>query len=73
MLGSAPRPGNSHLLLALAASEGECVGRTVVREGLTLHHCVGGLHRRQVGNDGDIVITVGVLNVNSDGLLHLPV
>lgn len=71
MLGSPPRLGNSHLPLALAASEG--VGRMVMSEGLTLYHCVGGLHRRQVGNDGDIIITVGVFNVNSDGLLHFPV
>lgn len=42
-------------------------------EGLTLHHCVGGLHRRQVGNDGNVIVTVGVLDIDGDGFLHFPV
>lgn len=41
--------------------------------GLTLYHCVGSLHRRQVGNNSDVIITVGVLNVDGDGFLHFPV
>lgn len=41
--------------------------------GLTLYHCVRGLHRGEVGDHSDIVIPVGVLNVNGDGLLHFPV
>lgn len=48
-------------------------GVVVVCVWLTLYHCVGGLHGRQVGNNSDVIITVGVLNVDGDGFLHFPV
>lgn len=38
---------------------------------LTLHNCVGCLNRGQVGDDGDIIISVGALDVDVDGALNL--
>lgn len=39
----------------------------------TLHHSVRRLHRGQVSDDGDIIISAGALNVDVDGTLNLPV
>ena len=40
---------------------------------LTLHYSVGRLHRGQVGDDGDVVVAVGALDVDVDGALDLAV
>lgn len=39
----------------------------------TLHHRVRGFHRRQVGDDSDVVVPARALNVDVDGALDLPV
>lgn len=39
----------------------------------TLHHSVRGLHRGQVGDDRDIVVPAGALDVDVDGALDLAV
>lgn len=41
--------------------------------GFTLHHSVWGFHRRQVGDDSDIVVSAGALDVDVDGALDLAV
>lgn len=48
-------------------------GQRGVGLGFTLYHCVRGFYRREVGDYSDVVIPVGVLNVNGDGFLHFPV
>lgn len=39
----------------------------------TLHHGVRGLHGGQVGDDGDVVVSAGALDVDVDGALDLAV
>lgn len=39
----------------------------------TLHHGVRRLHRGQVSDDSDIIVSAGALNVDVDGTFNLPV
>lgn len=39
----------------------------------TLHHGVRRLHRRQVSDDSDVVVSAGALDVDVDGTFNLPV
>lgn len=39
----------------------------------TLHHSVRGLHGGQVGDDSDIIISAGALDVDVDGAFNLAV
>lgn len=39
----------------------------------TLHHSVRGFNRGQVGDDSDIVVSAGALNVDVDGAFNLAV
>ena len=50
-----------------------CVCVCVCARDPTLHHAVGGLHGRQVGDDGDVVVPAGALDVDVDGALDLAV
>lgn len=42
-------------------------------EGFTLHHGVRGLHRGQVGDYGNVVVSAGALDVDIDGALNFAV